>query len=192
MQYGDISERVEEGVAIFSKLPFLSADYILLERDLRANDQHQRIVLRATLELPGYPMNSASVNRSVDVMVTHFSLTAKARRWAVEDLCRWTTSESFTTSHQVLMGDMNALPTEMEELDVSGRCGLEDLWPQTSNDPGLTFSTLDANLSKRIDYIYASASLRATSANILVEGTEEVHASDHAALLGVYTVADGY
>ena len=70
--YVEHGARVEEGVAIFSKFPIVRQDYIILSRDYTdKDDNHQRIVLHATLAVPylGH----------VHVYGTHLSLSERAR-----------------------------------------------------------------------------------------------------------------
>ena len=70
--YVERSARVEEGVAIFSKFPILRQDYIILSRDYEdKQDDHQRVVLHATIQIP-YLGN-------IHVYGTHLSLSEKAR-----------------------------------------------------------------------------------------------------------------
>ena len=63
--------RVEEGLAVYSKFPIETHDYILLPRDRNDRDDvHQRIVLRVVVRTPYGPLQ---------VLVSHFALTEQAR-----------------------------------------------------------------------------------------------------------------
>ena len=51
--YVERGARVEEGVAIFSRFPITHQDYLILSRDyLDKQDDHQRVVLHATIQVP--------------------------------------------------------------------------------------------------------------------------------------------
>ena len=70
--YVERNARVEEGVAILSKFPIIKQDYIILSRDFTdKQDDHQRVVLHATISVPYLG--------PVHVYGTHLSLSEKAR-----------------------------------------------------------------------------------------------------------------
>jgi endonuclease/exonuclease/phosphatase family metal-dependent hydrolase len=167
--------RVEEGLAVYSKYPIVSSDYILLPRDrATADDVHQCICLYASIAHPEHG--------NISVFVSHLSLDERARDRSVVAIVEW--MQRFPLP-QLLMGDLNAEPntpamrflnSQQELLGVHAN-GLFDIWlhlrsePRTrydefedghdeagrwaQTDPGLTFSTLDLWLIKRIDYVYA-------------------------------------
>jgi endonuclease/exonuclease/phosphatase family metal-dependent hydrolase len=96
-----------EGVALLCRCDVKehAIEALTLDRDDPWEGDSQRIVLCATLDLPVGP---------VDVLVTHLSLSERARRRTITELL------AFATSHQrrsaslgaVLMGDLNAEPGE--------------------------------------------------------------------------------
>ena len=70
--YVERGARVEEGVAIFSKFPIAKQDYIILSRNFAdKDDNHQRVVLHATLSVPFLG--------PVHIYGTHLSLSERAR-----------------------------------------------------------------------------------------------------------------
>lgn len=195
-----VFNRVEEGVAVFSRYPILSHAYILLSRDENDDgDTHQRVCLRVTVATPAGPMQ---------IFVTHLSLSEEARDRSVVEI--WRFMQRTPELPQILVGDLNALPSTRamrflagEEVLAGVRTDMLDAWLQLYPEPrggpdyvddeeprdaGLTFSTLDANLSKRIDYAFVrnmrcSAIQTYPAQSARVVGEEDFHASDHLGLL---------
>eukprot|EP00117_Sycon_ciliatum_P047877 scpid57490/ scgid0890/ len=163
-----IHGRVEEGPAVFSAFPIISSDYIFLPRDLE-NDQdvHQRILLHAQISTPQVGL--------VHLFVTHLSLSEVARNRSVVRI--WQYMKQFD-GLLILAGDLNAEPQSaamqylagLAEIDGSSTHQLRDAWTVFHKEPrpaapdvyddleehdhGLTFSTLDDDLVKRIDYLF--------------------------------------
>ncbi|XP_022098228.1 uncharacterized protein LOC110983346 [Acanthaster planci] len=192
-------DRSEEGLAIFSRYPILSHDYILLSRDMNDEEdqQHQRICLHAEIKTP-------SVGR-VHIFVTHLSLSEAARERSVLEI--WNHMNRFP-GPAVLIGDLNAHPRSriirflQGEQEIGGvkTEGLQDAWllknkePRVgrgsyakgeARDPGLTFSALNEHLSERIDYIFVRLPGDTKLADIsLVDDGDRgpVAASDHLGL----------
>ncbi|XP_062516796.1 uncharacterized protein LOC134192120 [Corticium candelabrum] len=168
-------DRVEEGVSIFSRYPIVNHSYILLSRDLSdTGDTHQRICLHVEVETPQL--------QRVHIFNTHLSLSEKARNRNVLEM--W----SFIQAHSkpwILMGDLNAEPHSkamrflagLETIEGISTKGFQDAWTalypeprpgapgaytiDEARDPGLTFSTLEETLVKRIDYLFLALDGRA-------------------------------
>ncbi|PIK49474.1 hypothetical protein BSL78_13667 [Apostichopus japonicus] len=206
----DFVGRIEEGLAIFSRYPIKSHDYILLSRiSADDEDRHQRICLHAEIETPRI--------KNLHVFVTHLALSQTARERSVVEI--WNFMEKYP-GPALLMGDLNAEPHEksirkqpfltfrflMGEVEINGTRteGLRDGWllfhkePRPNapgkyqmneeKDEGLTFSTLDGDLRKRIDYIFIreESGINTQSVGLLDDnGRQSVAASDH---LGVKVV----
>lgn len=168
--------RIEEGVAILSKYPIVWWTYVMLLRnETDPDDIHQRILLHAVVNTPQLGITH--------VFTTHLSLGVQARLRSVVEICQYMSKFS---GPKFLLGDFNTIPDSDEmtylrgEIPLNGTyCkGYTDVWregPQYSNTSatppqraGLTFNAA-AELTKRIDYIYASSSPvdRSKSINIL-------------------------
>ena len=100
--YVERHARVEEGVAIFSRFPISSQEYILLSRGFKdRQDDHQRLVLRASVMVPGMG--------PVRVYGTHLSLSEKARDRTVKELSAFIDAAG-ERGFSVFCGDLNAEP----------------------------------------------------------------------------------
>ncbi|CCI47225.1 unnamed protein product [Albugo candida] len=129
----DPLKRVEEGLAIFSRYPILSSDYILLHRDPNdPNDQHQRICLHAVVYVPDWGR--------VDVYVTHLSLSKASREQSVIQI--WNFMQTGNGVTQLLLGDLNAEPQSEEiqflqgKTDLLGhKTNLRDSWLDIHDEP---------------------------------------------------------
>eukprot|EP01147_Barroeca_monosierra_P008534 gene8534-981_t len=194
-----IFQRVEEGVAVFSKYPIVHVEEHLLFRD-RSNpvDTHQRVLLKVQVLSPQ--------SYVISIFVTHFSLDERARNEGC--IQTWHTIREDNADVQLLLGDLNAEPTTTAIRFLTGKAllgsentnGLFDVWTHLHPEPipensenenedqgyGLTFSTLDDSLIKRIDY----ALLRSLQANITVRSVatfpralEKTPSSDHLGLI---------
>jgi endonuclease/exonuclease/phosphatase family metal-dependent hydrolase len=162
--------RVEEGVAIFSWYPIINHSYILLSRDVSdEGDTHQRICLHAEIETPQL--------QRIHVFNTHLPLSEVARNRNVLEI--WAFIQTYPKPW-ILMGDLNAEPHSkamrflagLETIDGATAKGLQDVWTtlypeprpgapelygkDEAPDPGLTFSTLENKLVKRIDYLFVA------------------------------------
>jgi endonuclease/exonuclease/phosphatase family metal-dependent hydrolase len=94
--------RVEEGPAIASKYPIISADYLILSRNISdSRDEHQRVCLHVATDIPGWGV--------VDIFTVHLSLLEEARNNSVVELWNLVTDRSVSKGvTQILMGDLNA------------------------------------------------------------------------------------
>ena len=159
--------RVEEGPAILSRLPILSHHHLLLSRDASdPEDGHQRLCLHVEVAL--------NRGQSIHVFSTHLALSEAARNRSVLEI--HTFMNRFPPPH-VLLGDMNAEPDTpaMRFLAGAGQMdgymapGYFDAYLALHPEPrparayededvprdwGLTFSTLEPQLAKRIDYAF--------------------------------------
>lgn len=200
----DFVGRVEEGLAIFSKYPIQSYDYILLSRDTEDEaDSHQRICLHAEIQVPWM--------ENIHVFASHLSLSESARNRSVVEI--WNFMKKFK-GPSLLMGDLNAEPHERamkflrgeEKINGTQTEGLHDGWLRFHTEPrpdapgkyakdeprdeGLTFDASDTSLRKRIDYIFIKEgnSFNIQSVNLLDDKQRQWSAaSDH---LGVRAILE--
>lgn len=147
-QEGD-SEYVQEGLAIFSRYPIKEHQRIRLSRDpTDGEDFHQRILLYARIEIPGWGRTSSDLH----VLVTHLSLSEKARTRTLREI------GDFAAKLQgpvVLLGDFN-----MEIKDANSVLetdfGFQDAWrrthPEASEEKGWTFNSWE--MKSRIDFVF--------------------------------------
>ncbi|KAG7398172.1 hypothetical protein PHYBOEH_011495 [Phytophthora boehmeriae] len=154
-------ERIEEGPAIFSKYPIVSADYLLLSRDPNdPNDSHQRLCLHGVINFPQWG--------EVDVYVTHLSLSERSREQTKLEI--WEYMRQGKGKTQVLLGDLNSEPQSLGirflrgEAELLGQTtDMKDAWLEVhaeagprSTDPGdrqHKFTFPSDNPSKRIDFV---------------------------------------
>ncbi|XP_002739715.1 uncharacterized protein LOC100369100 [Saccoglossus kowalevskii] len=202
----NIFGRTEEGLAIFSKFPIKSHDFILLSRNASdPNDFHQRICIHAEIEFPVFGM--------IHVFNTHLSLSEDARDRTVVEI--WEFMQKFT-GPALLMGDLNAEPHEKSIKFLTGQAeingvqtkGLYDAWTLQHKEPrsaklglyranekrdhGLTWSTIKPQLVSRIDYIFVRLPKDIQLHNIsLLDDGKRKHfaASDHLGLLATVSRA---
>ncbi|XP_078587617.1 uncharacterized protein LOC144868828 [Branchiostoma floridae x Branchiostoma japonicum] len=200
--------RVEEGVAIISKFPIITHDYILLYRNASdSEDFHQRICLHAEIETPYLGV--------VHLFVTHLSLSEPAQDMSVVQI--WEFMQRFR-GPAVLMGDLNTEPDSkairflqgVEEIDRVKTEELQDAWlmkypePRADRDgtywrneirdSGLTFNALKSHLEKRIDYMFVRlpSDVRLHNISLLDDGKRGyAAASDHVGLMGTFTFSQG-
>ncbi|XP_052225527.1 uncharacterized protein LOC127841050 isoform X2 [Dreissena polymorpha] len=144
-----VEGRTDEGVAIMSKFPIISWEYhkLFINRSNSA-DTHQRILLQADIYVPHIGI--------VHVFTTHLSLSHEAREKSVEQI--WSIVKA-KQGPAIVMGDFNAKPHEKAMRFLKGFAKkndskLIDVWSFTNTDKGFTFSALQPNLTKRIDYIF--------------------------------------
>ncbi|XP_072027277.1 uncharacterized protein [Amphiura filiformis] len=189
----------QEGLALFSKYPIISHDFILLSRnESDKEDNHQRVCLHAEIETPQLGI--------LHVYVTHLSLSEEARKKSVVEIWKYMSQHP---GPAVLMGDLNAQPDSLEykflqgaeELQGMKTSGLMDAWmvyhpeprpdaPGTyegddERDYGLTFSTLEEHLRSRIDFIFVRLpdDIKLTDVSTLDNGGRQHTApSDHLGL----------
>jgi endonuclease/exonuclease/phosphatase family metal-dependent hydrolase len=107
---------------------------------------HQRVVLRAAIRHGGV----------VEVLVTHLSLSRKARDRTIPELIAFAAEER-RGSHaagSVLLGDFNAVPTEPAFAYFEDGAGWVDTWDRANpQDSGATWPA--AVPFRRLDYIWA-------------------------------------
>jgi hypothetical protein len=153
--------REEEGHAVFSRLPIVGSDHLLLPRDASdADDGHQRAVLHAALHVPWWPRR----RDVLDVYSTHWSLSDAARRRSAAAVDAFARRGRGAVS--VVAGDLNAEPHEAS-LEALRGAGFSDAWTRGHPEPlpgsGDPWAVAHAhtfpscNAIKRIDFILARA-----------------------------------
>lgn len=126
-----------------------SVEALTLDRDDPFERDSQRVVLRAAIRRAG---------AVVDVLVTHLSLSRRARARTVRELVRFAARERQKSQSlgAVLMGDFNALPSEEAVCYLQASAGDArwlDAW--TEAHPGKAGGTWPAGLPlRRIDYVF--------------------------------------
>ncbi len=142
-----------EGVALLCREDIEVLDHSLealtLDREDPFERDSQRVVLRAAIRHAG---------AVIDVLVTHLSLSKRARARTVRELVRFAAREREKSGSlgAVLMGDFNALPSEEAvcylQASAGDGCWL-DAWTQAH--PGKAGGTWPAGLPlRRIDYVF--------------------------------------
>jgi endonuclease/exonuclease/phosphatase family metal-dependent hydrolase len=142
-------ELVHEGLAIFSRLPIISSDFLKLSyaihphnyfinflfRRRDPNDEadfHQRICLRVLVQTKSGPLN---------FMTTHLTLSESSRDRTLEEIGAFAEQSEFPT---ILVGDFNAgAPEAMKILSKYGFIDSAlEIHPEWEKDPsGYTFNT---------------------------------------------------
>jgi len=141
------------GVALLSRFPILSSEVVKL-----TSSGEQRITALITIQLP---------NKQIQVGVSHLDLDDTIRKTQGQEVLAKLTDLPTT----LLMGDMNALPTEDPIPDFSA--ALRDSWKEAGQGDGFTIPVSKPN--RRIDYIFAGSSWgKVTEAHVPV-----TTASDH-------------
>ncbi|MGK4009306.1 endonuclease/exonuclease/phosphatase family protein [Sorangium sp. So ce1036] len=126
-----------------------SVEALTLDRDDPFEGDSQRVVLRAAIRRAG---------QVIDVLVTHLSLSRRARARTVRELARFAARERQRSGSlgAVLMGDLNALPSEEAVCYLratAGDAGWLDAWMEAH--PGKAGGTWPAGLPlRRIDYVF--------------------------------------
>ncbi|KAL3863262.1 hypothetical protein ACJMK2_005027 [Sinanodonta woodiana] len=184
--------RTEEGVAIFSRYPIISHDFIFLFRNKsNSADSHQRICLHAEIMIPQFG--------KVHLFVTHLSLSHEARERSVIQI--WQYMKQFE-GPAILLGDLNAEPEEIAVQYLRGKKVfdgedppiLTDLWLHHNHDRqlGYTYNALEITLSKRIDYIFFKHGLgccEVLKCDIIDDGKRGLEAaSDHLPLISTLSL----
>jgi endonuclease/exonuclease/phosphatase family metal-dependent hydrolase len=140
-----------EGVALLCREDIevieRSIEALTLDRDDPFEGDHQRIVLRAAIRWDG---------AVIDVLVTHLSLSQRARARTVRELAAFAARERAKSGSvgAVLMGDFNASPREEA---IAGLCHGEhawlDAWKHLHGDA--SGGTWPAGFPlRRIDYVF--------------------------------------
>jgi len=175
---------VDEGVAIFSKLPILETSYLPLTRNFSdAEDEHQRVCLRALINTTRGPIN---------FFVTHMSLSKSARRRNSIEIVNFANLHS---RPQILVGDFNDEPESemlhflLGKLELDGAIGdWKDAWlhvhgPLKEKD-GWTFTTLQQSPKKRIDFVLYRGDMQANDAKVVENSAHfATQPSDHRGLV---------
>jgi endonuclease/exonuclease/phosphatase family metal-dependent hydrolase len=163
-----------EGLAVLSRLPLASVTAVALSSNATKDteDEHQRLLLRATVALGG--------GRSLSLFNTHMSLSVNARLRNAEEILSALNEDGPDGGAQLLAGDLNAEPDDPLYSRLLSGAGLDD-----AGQCGNTFFSW--NLTKRIDYVLTrrlhSAGLRVVSARTFgAPGKQEQPASDHLGL----------
>ena len=169
-----------EGVAVLCRCDVRehSVESLTLDRSDRWDGESQRIVLCVTIELPV---------GTVDVFVTHLSLSERARRRTMQELLRFVIRERDRSKSRaaVLMGDLNAHPDEwalgaLTRLDAEGG-PWRDAW-RDQHGPKARGGTWPAFLPlRRLDYIFVQP-----GADWQIESCDRIpfSGSDHLGVLG--------
>jgi endonuclease/exonuclease/phosphatase family metal-dependent hydrolase len=170
MTYLDIKpgyfSHVDEGVAIFSKFPIHSVSQLRLSRNFSDNqDEHQRSILQADIEIPSSQLNHPYDQKShrnkdknnkvlLSLMVTHMSLSLEARKRNILEISEYLKtlplqSPSSSTSFiprvgHLFMGDLNAEPDDISIQFLTGQTVLnqqkgvfQDAWETVRGIPNL-------------------------------------------------------
>ena len=96
---GSPGKRLEEGLAILSKLPLEGIEVMLLPRRLLDNkDDHSRAILRAVA--------TTKLGNKVELLTSHFSLSASSREDAVDFLRSHAVRSDQVAPFQVFAGDL--------------------------------------------------------------------------------------
>lgn len=138
-----------EGVALLVRRDLVIEDQSSWKLSVDTTDPldapHQRVVLRAALRR----------GVLVEVLVTHLSLSKKARDRTMRELIVFAAEERRATrsAGAVLLGDFNAGPTEPALSYLEGPAGWVDAWDRANpNDSGATWPA--AVPFRRLDYVW--------------------------------------
>ena len=186
--YDPHSDWTDEGIAIFSKHPIIESSYIKLSRNFSdREDEHQRLVLRALIEMP---------IGKVNVFSTHMSLSELARRRNVIEF--WDFVNRYEGA-QIILGDFNCEPDSetyqflVGNKEINGVTGnFKDAWVELhGNDKekeGWTYITLNENPKKRIDFVLYRGDLLPQSIQVLENDDKNIQPSDHRALFADFSI----
>jgi endonuclease/exonuclease/phosphatase family metal-dependent hydrolase len=143
-----------EGLAILSKFDIIDSSYIRLSRDMEdeLDKRHQRIVLRAVIDLPVGQFNFFN---------THLSLSDKARKRVIIEVVDFL--ENFESNlPKVIVGDFNATLDQEPIKFITGMILLkgrktlfQDSWAKIHGTEG-GFTCCAGDFRKRIDYIFVT------------------------------------
>jgi endonuclease/exonuclease/phosphatase family metal-dependent hydrolase len=132
----------EEGLAVFSKYPIIHSEYILLGRNLKDHNSHQRICMFTEILFN---------NQHVQLFNTHLSLNLKMNYKNSKEVIKFMNKKLNPMKPQFLVGDMNAEPNEKSILHFEKF--LYDSWNQLKRKEfEFTFPTIIPK--KRIDFIF--------------------------------------
>lgn len=164
----------QEGIMILSRWPILEWSVLKLTRHFGdSGDVHQRACLRALIQTP--------CGRKVNVFVMHLTLSDAARTRSMNELRQW--MSQFEKPH-FIMTDFNA-QSDSEAMKVllgDKTLSMRDSWADSTVTTDWTFTTLEAEPKKRIDFVLYSelgSDLRITEKSL---SPGESKASDHRAL----------
>lgn len=152
-----LNSRVEEGLAILSKFPLSEVEVLLLARDFtNKEDDHQRIVLKATMQHPLYSSNVdvfsthwrfvpfSTLLNIIDIMLYMDSLAESSRVIAAKQVTKFIQDFSKIDNMQILGGDFNA---EISEFSLQTLIRNKDTCIDTefhSSKPNETFPVIES------------------------------------------------
>lgn len=150
------------GTLILSRYPITSCNNTLLPRP---SGTEQRGLLEAMISVENTPIR---------VYNTHLHTTNPARSLQTAAI---PTLIGTPAEPVVLMGDFNARPTATEMAPIQAL--LQDVWNLAGTGPGFTFPAApDADPNRRIDYIFVSSTVSASSASVTLNDETRITA-DH-------------
>jgi endonuclease/exonuclease/phosphatase family metal-dependent hydrolase len=150
--------RVQFGNAILSRYPITASSNTLLDR---ASGQEQRGLLEAVIDVRG---------ADLEVFTTHLADGSATER--VQQVAQIRQVIGTPERPTILLGDMNATPDAPEITTLGGF--LTDAWTTVGEGAGYTFPSW--NPSARVDYVFASDTVRPEQSRVIVTDPE---ASDH-------------
>ncbi len=145
-----------EGLATMAMHSILSFDHLKLSRNPNEprDWRHQRIVLRAEIELPVGPLHFFN---------THLSLSEKCRDHSIVEVVDFI--RRFKSNlPKIIVGDFNAPPDQksirfmLGETYINGKkTAFHDCWREIhGGEEGLTYRVID-KLASRIDYVFINS-----------------------------------
>ena len=145
-----------EGLATFARHSILSFDHLKLSRNPNEprDWHHQRIVLRAEIELPVGPLHFFN---------THLSLSEKCRDRNIVEVVNFI--RRFKSNlPKIIVGDFNALPDQKPIRFMAGETSINgkktvfhDCWREIHGvEEGFTYRVID-KLAARIDYVFVNS-----------------------------------
>ena len=162
----------QEGNAVISKFPVLSAENILLTLLPATPDNVQRLVLKTSFVIDDKPFH---------LFNGHFSWVGEQTTSNVKDAFPFLQAEK---DNALLVGDFNTDPKD-QLLKPLLKAGWKDLWTETHHgQEGFTFES--DKLFTRIDYALANATLFNRSLKVEIvqkEKDRKIRLSDHLGLL---------
>lgn len=179
-----------EGLAIFSRHPFVNSSFTELSRDPSDNrDNHQRIVLHGEFQIGG---------ERIHLFDTHLSLSRDGRVRTTQEITAFTDRYP---GPKVLVGDFNEVSHEQPIRHVVTQAGFIDSWEMLHpEDTGLTYSNSNAyvkneseNGGRRIDYVFSRDGAEVERCEIVgnVPDDEGEFPSDHFGLFADVLLGNG-
>eukprot|EP01118_Nematostelium_gracile_P012760 TRINITY_DN4710_c0_g1_i1.p1 TRINITY_DN4710_c0_g1~~TRINITY_DN4710_c0_g1_i1.p1 ORF type:complete len:440 (-),score=93.77 TRINITY_DN4710_c0_g1_i1:64-1281(-) len=184
-QYNYIQE--DEGLAIFSKFPIVKSEIRHFLRNFSdIQDEHQRAVLRTTVDIPKFG--------NVDIFTSHFSLSNSARRRNVVEFLHFA---GISAKNQIFVGDFNEEPNSegvdflTGKLKIDGISGdFTDGWLKLKGEDireSWTYTTLDTSPKKRIDFVlYRGDDLSMKDIEVIQNDDDDIQPSDHRGIFSTF------